>query len=58
MKTIEEEGGELRYSFVVYLEDEKLKFTSHVNKGEIHAVVGMLERAKIQLLKRIEETEE
>jgi len=57
MKLVEDEGAELRYSFLVYLEEDKLKFTSHVNKGEIHAIVGMLERAKNKLLKRIEETE-
>ncbi|MBI2597967.1 MAG: hypothetical protein HYW50_02110 [Candidatus Diapherotrites archaeon] len=55
MKAIEEEGVELRYNFIVYVEDDKLKFLAHVNKGELHTVVGMLERAKAQLLKRIEE---
>ncbi|MEK6941250.1 MAG: hypothetical protein AABW85_00110 [archaeon] len=55
MKALEEEGGELRYSFIVYAYDDKLKYFSHINKGELYTTVGMLERAKNQLLKRIEE---
>lgn len=58
MKAVSDEGAELRYSFLVYLEDDKLKFFAHVNKGEINAILGMLERAQNQLLRRIEELEE
>lgn len=55
LKEVEKQGGELRYTFVVYAQKDKLSFMAHVNKGELHTVVGMLERAKLQLLKRIEE---
>ncbi len=55
MKTLEQEGVELRYSFIVFVENDKLKFVSHTNKGELHTVVGMLERAKAQLLRKVEE---
>ena len=55
MKALEEEGSELRYSFIVYADDDKLKYFSLINKGELYTTIGMLERAKNQLLKRIEE---
>jgi len=54
-KAIEEEGAEIRYSFVVYLDGDKLKYLAHVNQGELHTVIGMLERAKTQLIKQIDE---
>jgi len=56
-KAIEDEGGELRYSFVVFVKDDKLKYLAIVNRGELHTVVGMLERAKNQLLKRMDDLE-
>jgi len=57
-KAVEDEGAELRYSFVAFLKDDQMTFVTQVNKGEVHTIVGMLERAKLQLLKRIEELNE
>ncbi len=53
-KIIEEEGGELRYFFLTYAKNDKLVFVSHIESAELHATIGMLERAKAQLLKRME----
>ena len=58
MKTIEEGDGELRYSFVVYVEEDKLKLTANVHKGELHTSMEMLERPKSDLLKRVEKVEQ
>ena len=55
-KEAKEQGIEPLYFFFAFKEGDDTRFVSStMAKAELHMVVGMLERAKGQLLKRMEE---
>lgn len=57
VKEAKEQGVEPKYFFIAFEEKGDLRFTSSIiGKGELHAVVGMLERAKHDYLKMIDKS--
>lgn len=55
VKEVKDQGAEAKYFFVAFEENGDTKFSSSViGKGELHSVVGMLERAKHDYLKLID----
>ncbi|GEM_PF-2584680 len=55
IKEAKDAGVEPKYFFFAYEDKEDTKFTSSIiGTGELHMVVGMLERAKHDFLKMID----
>ena len=55
IKEAKEQGVEPKYVFFAFEENGDTKFSqSVIGKGELHMVVGMLERAKHDFLKMID----
>lgn len=55
VKEAKDQGLEPKYLFFAYEENGDTKFVSSIiGKGELHTVVGMLERAKHDFLKLID----
>lgn len=54
-KEAKEQGLEPKYFFFAFEENGELKFSSSIiGKGELHAIIGMLERAKHDFIKMID----